>query len=161
MKVNEYILSLILLVSLSKATSFYKKEDFPEITSEAIAQYQAAYIKEENLDQKKYIEPIIKPEKFDLNKDRKISRNELIDAIVYVIYSNDSKKNINIPKEVKVNILNNIKLFVSQIPYDFLTFKQFSHLMSQVSLTQFFDIENTKGTLSGLKNQVEESEGEL
>lgn len=161
MNANKYILSLIFLISLSNESSFYKKEDFPEITSEALSQYQAAYIKEDDPDQKKYIEPIIKPENFDLNKDRKISRKELIDAIVYVIYSKDQKKTKNIPDEVKETLLNNIKLFASQIPFDFLSFRQFSHLMTKVSSSQFFDIENIKGKLNGLKSQVEESEGEL
>jgi hypothetical protein len=138
-----------------------KTENIPEMPPEVLADFEASYIKEDDPDQKKYIEPVIRPEKFDLNKDRKISKEELKEAIIYVIYPKDKKKSKNIPDEVKKSLKNNIDLYVSNIPNEFLTFRQFSHVMSQVTMTQFFDVENIKGTLSGLKQKVDESSFEL
>ncbi len=75
-----------------------------------------------------------------------------------IYFSKDQK---NISHAVKETLVNNIKLFASQIPFDFLSFRQFSHLMTKVSSSQFFDIEIIKGKLNLLKSQVEESEGEM
>ena len=137
------------------------QEKIPEMSSEDLSQFEASYIQEDDPDQKKYIEPVIRPEKFDLNKDRKISKEELKEAINYVIYPKDTKKSKNIPDEVKTALKNYVDLYVSNVAIDFMTYRQFSHVMSKVSLTQFFDIENIKGTLNGLKEKVNESSSEL
>ena len=112
-------------------------ETIQEIDDESLSQYRERYMELEDADQKGYIEPIIKPEKFDLNKDRKISRTEIRKAILYMIYPKDEKKTVGISKELKSHVRNNIDLYVNNLMNDNINYKQFGYLVSSLSAKDF------------------------
>jgi hypothetical protein len=108
---------------------------------DSISQFVERFMELEDPDQKGYIEPIVRPERFDVNKDRKISRLEVKKAIFYVIYPKDEKKKIEISNEFKSHIKNNVELYVKNLKNDFINYKQFAYLMNTIAANDFLNEE--------------------
>jgi hypothetical protein len=161
MKNSQKILWLILVNILITYTLCNELSNIPEISSEELAEYEVKYINESDLNEKKYLEAVVKAEKFDLNKDRKISMDELKQALNFVMYPREKKLHKTIPDEVKVHIENNVDLFIKNIGKKYITIRQFAYLMRTVSLTHFINNESLKSQLDAKKEQRDEGEGEL
>ncbi len=112
---------------------------YPEISEDEFVAFQNKYVLENDQAEKKYLELVVKPQNFDSNKDRKISKKEIRKALFYAVTSKNYKINKRIPEDVMIHIKNNIKLFTDNIKLDFLTYKQFSYMMRKVTLHQFLD----------------------
>jgi hypothetical protein len=114
-----------------------KEEEFPELSEEELIRAKQKFSNEEDIDQKGFLEPIIYPEKFDLNFDEKISKAELRKAINWMIYSKDPK-NMKKMKKIMIDHVNNsIDVYVQSLNFDFLTFGQFGKLMTRVYAPEF------------------------
>ncbi len=156
------LVCIFFFLNLTFATQSEKSDDdLPEISTEEIIEFEIKYVNEPNESEKKYLEVVVKPEKFDLNKDRKISRDEIREALLYVTYPKDIKLKKTIPEEVNEHIKNNIDLFVKQVKKDFINFKQFSYLMRKVSITNFMDMDSLKSRMEAKKSNRNEGESEL
>src|SRR5689334_7739774 len=96
-------------------------KEYPEISNEVLLEVETHFRDETDPDQKAYLEPVVRPERFDLNKDRKISKEEIIKALNYVIYPKDPKKLKSIDDTLRRHVKNNIALFVKNINPDYLS----------------------------------------
>lgn len=161
MGISNIILCVIILCIFIEYNLCGEFDVIPEISSEQLAEFQAKYVQESDFNERKYLEPVIKPEIFDLNKDRKISMEEFKQALNYVMMPNDKKKYKVVPQEVKDHINNNIDLFLKHVNKRSLTFGQFAYLMRTVSLTQFWNFESLKNQLQAKEEQRTEGEAEL
>jgi hypothetical protein len=161
MRISNKFFCLIILSIFINYNLCGEFDVIPEISSEELAEYQAKYVQESDPSERKYLEPVIKPQNFDLNKDRKISMEELKEALIYVMMPNDKRKYKVVPQEIKDNINNNIDLFIKHVNKRSLTFGQFAYLMRTVSLTQFWNFESLKNQLQAKDEQRTEGEGEL
>ena len=153
-------LTFFLLISDVKSSNT-NTEEFPEISSEEFSQFQSRYVVVSDDGEKKYLEAVVKPEKFDLNKDRKISKEELKEALHYVCYPKDKKAKKTIPAELDLHLRNNIQLYVTNLNFDKLNFKQFSYLMRKITVTQFLTLETVESQMMAKEEKREEGEGDL
>jgi hypothetical protein len=136
-------------------------EIYPEITSEEYAAFQSKYVGETSADVKAHYNAILRPELFDSNKDRKISRNELREAIIYVIYPKSDSKKVEIPKEVDRHVKSQVDLFINNVRADFLNYKQLSSLLMKITADKFINTEVVKKGQEAKVKKFDESEGEL
>lgn len=158
---TKLILTLFTIFAILSITlAYYNQGPYDEISDEEFAEYEVRYVNENDASEKKYLEAVVKPEKFDLNKDRKISKEEIREALKYVVYPKDQKAIKGVPDEVKVHLINNIDLFVKHLTQDYFNFKQFSYLMRRVNLNMFMNPGVLKDRLNSKKQQVE-GEGDL
>ncbi len=133
---------------------------YEEFTDDDYNKFQALYVEQSDPEEKAHIEVIIKPEKFDINKDRKISKEEIKKAINYVIYPKDDKRRKNITEEVHSHVQGQLDLFITNLDQNFLTYKQFSKLMSTISSNRFVHHEILRRSIEA-KKERRESEEEL
>lgn len=119
----------------------YNEEQFPELTDEEIARAKQQYIVEDDIDQKGYLEPVVKPEKFDLNKDRKISKEELKKAIKYCIYPKEGSRIRKMTDELKNHVNSQVDLYVNNLNVDHLSYRQFGKFMNRVVADEFINYE--------------------
>jgi hypothetical protein len=103
---------------------------------------------------------VVRPERFDLNKDRKLSKKEIKKAIYYVIYPKEEKKRIGMDPILIEHVKNNVDLFVKNIKKSHLNYKQFAYLMSKISANQFVNVPLVEN-MSRARREQRESEGEL
>jgi len=134
---------------------------YPEISDEELDQVTQSYIKEENESEKKYLEAVVKPEKFDLNKDRKFSRNEIKEAIFYVTYPKEQKKIKHLPEFLDQHVKNNVDIYVKNIKLDFLNKKQFQFLIQKINVKQFMNFDSLESKQDAIKESRLEGEHEL
>lgn len=158
---NLFKLLLLILIFKFYIATKPDNNDLPEITSEEIIDFEYRYVNEEKDTEKRYLELVVRPERFDLNKDRKISRDEVRKALLSVFYSKDEKINKQIPEEVNEHIRNNVDLFVKQIKKDFLNFRQFQYLMRKITLMNFMNTDVLESKLKAKKENYDEGEREL
>ena len=79
-------LNLIKFFEARKAKShLYQEEEFPELNEDEIIRAKQKYLNEQDIDQKGFLEPVVNPEKFDLNSDEKISSFRIL---IYYFKSN-------------------------------------------------------------------------
>lgn len=134
--------SLINLTSSREVKShLVQEEEFPELSDEELIRAKQQYLMEEDMDQKGYLEPIVKPEIFDLNRDRRISKEELNKAIKYCIFPKVASKRKIITEELKNHVNNQVDLFVEGLNFDFLNYKQFGKLINRINAQQFINFE--------------------
>jgi len=130
-----------LTVSRKAKSHLVQEEEFPELSEEEITRAKQQYLSEEDIDQKGYLEPIIKPETFDLNKDRKISKEELKKAIRYCIYPKTSSKRKVLTDEFKTHVNNQIDLHVNGLDFESLNYRQFGKYMNRIVADDFINQE--------------------
>jgi len=132
-------LVFLCLVSLSYSTSEVENtKDIPEVTDEEYDEIRNQYRIEEKKDEKMYQECALHPEKYDLNKDRKISRKELIKAITYLLFPKTRGEKAVIHPKIANIVKNKIQAFVNEHP-EFLTYRQFSHIIMTVKSGDFIN----------------------
>ena len=151
------IIFLIFIITLYNTIISVVYEEF---TDDDYNKFQSMYVEEADPEQKAHLDVIIKPEKFDLNKDRKISKEEIKKAINYVIYPKDEKRKKNITEEIHSHVQGQLDLFITNLDQNYFTFKQFSKLMSTISSNNFVHHEILRRTIEA-KKQRRESEEEL
>lgn len=154
---NLFVFILFFAFSLIKS-NFDHTKDIPEIDKDTLREYEERYRSLEDEDQKGYIDPIIRPEKYDVNKDRKISKTEIRKAIIYMIYPKDQKKMIDISKELRAYVKNNVDLYISSLKNDNINYRQFSYLMTTISARNFIDEEMVKDMQLSSQINVESSQ---
>jgi hypothetical protein len=155
-----YLLTFLSAIAITNCV-FNFIEDYSEITNEQYTAFQVKYIEEKDPDAKAHYNAILRPELFDKNKDRKISRNEIYDAILYLIYPKADSKRVDIPKEIDRHVKSQVELFVNNLKYDYLNFKQFSALLMKISANNFIHAEMVRRSHEAKMKQLDESEGEL
>jgi hypothetical protein len=146
----------LITIAFSSVTDLY-----PEISHEQYTAFQVKYIEEKDPDAKAHYDAILRPERFDKNKDRKISRSEIRDAILYVIYPKKDTKKVEIPTEVDRHVKSQVDLFVNNLHADHLNYKQFSSLLMKVSANDFLHAEMVRRGQEARNAKLIESEGEL
>lgn len=128
-------------ISREVKSHLVQEEEFPELSDEELIRAKQQYLNEEDLDQRGYLEPVIKPEVFDLNKDRRISKEELKKAIKYCIFPKESSKKKVITEELKNHVNNQVDLFVEGQNFDTLNYKQFGKFMNRINAQNFINFE--------------------
>jgi len=113
-------LSLLLIV--------YCEDEIKELTDDDYTEIRNLYRIEEKEEEKSYQEAALHPEKYDTNKDRKISRKELIKAITYLIFPKKKAIADTINKKVIEETRKRINNFANSHP-EFLTYRQFSYVI--------------------------------
>merc|ERR1711976_746217 len=121
-------------------------------------EYENRYIMETNEEEKKYLELVYRPQKFDINRDRKISKKEIEKAILYAISSGDPSKTRKVPEFFMNHVRSNIRLFVLNLKKDFLNYKQFQYIIRSISITHFFNTNMMDGKGRAIKEGRNESE---
>ncbi len=152
--------SLVIVLSMNLISSQID-HTYPSLSDEEFEMFQTKYIQEKDENEKKYIEPVLRPEKFDLNKDRKISRSEVKEALIYMCYPTDQKKAKQLPAYFDEHVRNNIDVFVKNIQKDFLTYKQFAYLVRKVSVGQFMNYDYLESRHLAQKDARDEGEADL
>lgn len=130
-----------LTVSREVKSHLVQEEEFPELSDEEITRAKHQYLMEEELDQKGFLEPVVKPEAFDLNKDRRISKEELKKAIKYCIFPKESSKRKVITEELKEHVNNQVDLFVEGLNFESLNYRQFGKFMNRINSQNFINFE--------------------
>jgi hypothetical protein len=153
------IITFVNIISvLNKSSSL---EKYPEITDDELVMFQIKFREETDANEKKYLEPVVRPDKFDLNKDKKISKQELRKALEYVLYPKDSRQRVKIDSILDKHVQSNIDLFVKTIDINYLTLGQFAKIMIHISPTNFINDQVLRGKAEARARQVEESEQDL
>ena len=133
---------LINMINSREAKShLVQEEEFPELSEEEIMRAKQQFMNEEDVDQKCYLEPIVKPENFDLNRDRRISKEEVKKAIKYCIFPKESSRRKKITEELKNHVNNQVDLFVNGLNFDSLTYRQFGKFMNRIVADNFINFE--------------------
>jgi hypothetical protein len=159
--IKKHLIILLLLAIMIKLASSKTNEKYPEMSDEEFLQYEFKFREEKNEDEKKYLEPVVRSNKFDLNKDGKISRREIREALKYALYPKDPIKRINIHKDFDTHIKNNIDLFIQNLDQDFFTFRQFSNMMKNISPVKFLNSNIVDAINKIHTNHVKEVESDL
>jgi len=128
-------------VSREVKSHLLKEEEFPELSDEELIRAKQQYSIEEDFDQKGYLEPLIKPEVFDLNKDRRISKEELKKTIKYCVFPKEGSKKKSITEQLKNHVNNQVDLFVDGQNFDFLNYRQFGKFISRINPEHFINFE--------------------
>lgn len=142
-----FILLIIQSVFISFAESrkakshLFQEEEFPELSDEEITRAKQQYVMEEDMDQKGYLEPVVKPENFDLNKDRKISKEELKKAIKYCIFPKEGSRMKKITDELKEHVNSQVDLYVNNLNTEYLNYRQFGKFMNRIVADSFINFE--------------------
>lgn len=146
-------LSLLLFISSNK-------NDFElrEITNQELSEIYAKYSIEKNKKEKEFLAFIVKPEAYDLNKDNRISKNELNKVIRKIVYVDKYTKE-KLDANIQSNLNSNIDAFIEYLP-SFLTYKEYQYVISKININMFIDIEHAKVILQG-KDQKREHEEDL
>ena len=144
-------LTLLILIFLNILIGYTKsrqakshlvqEEEFPELSDEEIIRAKQQFVNEVDIDQRGYLEPVIKPEKFDMNKDRKISKEELKKAIKFAIFPKDSTKRKQVTEELKDHVNNQVDLYVNNLNFESLNYRQFGKLMNRIVADKFVNFE--------------------
>lgn len=135
-------LIILKICETRKAKShLYKEEEFPELTEEEIIRAKTNYLKEDDIDQKGFLEPIVNPEKFDLNMDEKISKQELKKAIIWMIYSKDPENKRKIKNILKDHVSNSVDVFINSLNFESFTYLQFGKFMNRINAPDFINEE--------------------
>lgn len=159
--INKNLILLLFIGIIIKLTFSSSNEKYPEMSDEEFLKYEFRFREESNEDEKKYLEAVVRQNKFDLNKDGKISRREIREALKYALYPKDPKKRMNIHKDFDTHIKNNIDLFIKNLDQDFFTFRQFSNLMKNISPVKFLNSEIVDAINLMHRSQVKEIESDL
>lgn len=128
-------------ISREVKSHLVQEEEFPELSDEELTRAKQQYVTEEDLDEKGYLEPIVKPEVFDLNKDRRISKEELKKAIKFCIFPKETSKKKVITEELKNHVNNQVDIFVEGQNFDSLNYKQFGKFMNRINAQNFINLE--------------------
>jgi len=135
------IFSLKFAVSREVKSHLVQEEEFPELSEEELTRAKQYYATEDDIDQKGYLEPIVKPESFDLNKDKRISKEELKKAIKYCIFPKENSKKKILSEEFKNHVNNQVDLYVEVQNLDTLNYKQFGKFMNRINAQDFINME--------------------
>ena len=119
----------------------YKEAEFPELTEEEIVRAKSLYMTEEDIDQKGFLEPIIHPERFDLNMDEKISKAELKKAINWMIYSKDPVQMKKMKLILTSHVANAIEVFLNDLDFESFSYLQFGKFMNRINAPEFINEE--------------------
>lgn len=137
--INSFMISNI--ISREAKSHLVHEDEFPELSEEEIIRAKQQYMNENDIDQKGYLEPVVKPEIFDLNKDRKISKEELKRAIKYCIFPKEPSRKRKITDELKNHVNNQVDLFVNSQNFENLNYKQFGKFMNRIVADEFINFE--------------------
>jgi hypothetical protein len=135
-------------------------ENFTDITDKELDAVRLKFFEEEDIDKKAHYDLILKPEKADKNKDRRISRDEVRKAILFVIYPKDDVRKLKVTEEIASHVKGQVDLFITNLESDFLTYRQLSKLLFSIDSYRFVHPETLRRTMEA-KDQKRESEGEL
>ncbi len=161
MKISIYLTIFILgIISVNFAIT-QSEERYPEMVDDELIAYEIKYREEKNEDEKKYLEPVVRQSKFDLNKDGKISKREIREALKYVLYPKDPVKRIQINKNLDSYVKNNIDLYVKTLEKESFTYKQFANLMKNISPYRFLNPDVMHAFSQVQKSKVNEHEADL
>jgi hypothetical protein len=152
---------ILIFALITSGISMASLNEYPEITTEEYSAFRIKYIEEKDPDVKAHYDAILRPERFDKNKDRKISRNEIREAILYVIYPKQDSKKVDIPADVDRHFKSQVDLFINNLNLDFMNPKQFSSLLMKISANNFVHAEMVRRGQEAKSNKLDESEGEL
>lgn len=133
--------SYIFIESRKAKSHLYQEEDFPELSDEEIGRAKSAYKTEEDIDQKGFLEPVVNPEKFDLNFDEKLSKAEIKKAIIWMIYAKDPKNKKKMKNILTEHVSNLVEVFVNSQNFEHLNYRQFGKLMNRVNADDFINEE--------------------
>jgi hypothetical protein len=158
---KRFLLIIIILAALSCLVKCSKKDSqYKEITNEQMLEYEEKFRNEEDPDEKTYLEACVRPERFDTNKDRRISREEVRKALEYVLYPKTPTRLLKITPEVDKMVRNNIDLFVRTMTQDQLNYKQFALMMCHIHPARFINMDVVESLTQAGKEKVEPA-GEL
>jgi len=133
-------LNLIKFFEARKAKShLYQEEEFPELNEDEIIRAKQKYLNEQDIDQKGFLEPVVNPEKFDLNSDEKNSKGELKNANVWMIYSKDPKNMKKMKNILKDHVSNSIDVYLNSLDFESFTYLQFGKFMNRINANDFIN----------------------
>jgi hypothetical protein len=156
-----FILLVLLCYSVCQEHQFPIYTYFPDITDAEIQSFQVKYIEEKDPDAKAHYNAILRPEIYDKNKDRKISKNEIREAIIHIIYPKAANRLVEISDEMNRHVKSQIDLFVNNLRTEYLSYKQFASLLMKISANNFIHKEMMRRNTEAKREQRTESEGEL
>ncbi len=137
--INTFMINNI--ISRKAKSHLVNEEEFPELTEEELIRAKQEFLNEEDPNQKGFLEPVVKPEIFDLNKDRKISKEEIKKAIKYCIFPKESSRKKIMREELKNHVNNQVDVFVDGQIFENLNYKQFGKFMNRIQATDFINME--------------------
>jgi hypothetical protein len=111
-------------------------ENIVGLTDLEVSQLRNKYRNEKDEKEKIYMEVALHPEKYDKNKDRKISRNELKAALIYLIFPKTKAEKLGLNKRIKEIVKSKIDVYVTSKP-EFISFPQFSRITMEIHENQF------------------------
>lgn len=161
MKNYDYLFILLITLISFKSITTIDKMKYPEMPDDELIKYEIRYREEKNEDEKKYLEPVVRSTKFDLNKDGKISKREIREALKYVLYPKDPVKRIQINKDIDKYVKNNIDLYIKTLEQESFTFKQFANLMKNISPYRFLNPDVLQAFKYARKYGINEPEADL
>lgn len=132
------IILLLFVFSICNTKNAEEFEEIAEITDEQYDEIRNMYRIEEKANEKPYQEVSLHPERFDLNKDKRISRKELAKAISFLIFPKTKGEREAIYKGVTKQVKARIDNFVNN-KLEFLTYRQFSTVIIHLKGAQFID----------------------
>ena len=143
----------VLLTSLFLIVRSNEIKRVPDMEEDKLNYFKTAYAVELQEKNKHWIYYIIHPEVFDINKDRRISKEELCQALLTTLYIDVKLDTVN---KIEVQrIKDKIKQFVISLRTPFFNFKQMSHLISTVKHEQVFSIIEMMKFQRGVKENRE------
>ena len=136
--IYSFTILLFFILSICTSQQIADTEEIAELTDEQYDEIRNMYRIEEKLNEKPYQEVTLHPERYDINKDKRISRRELAKAISFLIFPKTRGEREAIYKGVTKQVKARINNFVNNKP-EFLTYRQFSAVIIQLKGAQFVD----------------------
>lgn len=129
-----------LLLTFCKNTN----SSIPEITNERLGELINELRTGEYKDAHKYLlKLVLHPEDADLNKDRKISPNELKKSLNWLIMPKNNEVLQSLHSDVIEKTMAGIELFINNIN-EHLNYKQFQELLSRIKIENILNLERMK-----------------
>lgn len=155
--VNLLIIILILSAISVKSNNDEKEIHYEEITEDQLNGIRTKLLNENSESEREFLIRILTPEISDLNKDRKISRNELRSCLDWVLYPQSNEEKQKIDHEIRNQLDAGINVWVSRVKPK-LNYKEFQYILSKIRTELFIDLERAKKTVEARKVNIETGE---
>lgn len=145
---------LIYRVRINSSESDIKYE---EITEDQLNGIRTKLLNENSESEREFLIRILSPEISDLNKDRKISRNELRTCLDWVLYPQSQEERQKIDKVIRNQLDAGIDVWVSRVKSK-LNYKEFQYVLSKIRTELFIDLERAKRSVEARKVNIDTGE---
>ncbi len=156
----KYFILLYMLLHVYICQEAEKPNELLEMTDEQYMELRERYRIEEKAEEKIYQEAALHPERYDRNKDKKISKGELRKAIASLIFPKSKEITRGLHPKIMSFVNGRIESFCSGKP-DFLTYRQLSYVIMRLGNKSFISAEYFDEINSLSKVGIEESSLDL